>query len=299
MSVFSANAMPARRARRLASTSFGFFLNLASIQVSVGSIGRWKSQDVMPRQKKLRQRNSSRADSPRPFSAVVVSFVMSTGKSCQRSSEPSSIGLRSYPALRRLASLNASRSTMRMPPGRRSSRFIRSAAGFMATRTSRSSPGVNTCSAAKWSWNALTPARVPAGARISAGKSGSVARSFPASADSAVNWDPVTCMPSPESPAKRMTTPRRDSTRLATPDEPSDISNLPEQVYRASRPGATRGGRRSEWSSEVQLGLVPEEPAVEIRLRRVLDDLGAVVGFDQVWTGRGESVVGQEYDAGI
>ena len=55
-------------------------------------------------------------------------------------------------------------------------------------------------------WNAETPKVVPAGARISAGKSGKVARSFPARAVSTVNWEPVTCIPSPESPANRITT---------------------------------------------------------------------------------------------
>ena len=39
----------------------------------------------------------------------------------------------------------------------------------------------------------------------SAGKSGKVARSFPESAVDWVNWLPVSCMPSPESPAKRTT----------------------------------------------------------------------------------------------
>src|SRR4051812_40782141 len=55
-------------------------------------------------------------------------------------------------------------------------------------------------------WKAETPGRVPAGARISAGKSGRVDRSLPTSAEVLVNWVPVSCMPSPESPAKRMTT---------------------------------------------------------------------------------------------
>ena len=46
---------------------------------------------------------------------------------------------------------------------------------------------------------------VPTGARISAGKSGKVARSLPASAVARVNWPPVSWMPSPLSPAKRTT----------------------------------------------------------------------------------------------
>src|SRR5678810_152843 len=58
----------------------------------------------------------------------------------------------------------------------------------------------------KWSWNPDTPARLPAGARISAGKSGKVAMSLPAMAAALVNSVPVSCMPSPESPTNRMTT---------------------------------------------------------------------------------------------
>jgi hypothetical protein len=59
---------------------------------------------------------------------------------------------------------------------------------------------------AKWIWNADTPASVPAGARISAGKSGSVARSLPIRAVAAAKRLPASCIPSPESPAKRTTT---------------------------------------------------------------------------------------------
>ena len=59
---------------------------------------------------------------------------------------------------------------------------------------------------AKWTWKPDTPASVPFGARISAGKSGNVATSLPASAEVLVSWLPASCMPSPESPAKRTTT---------------------------------------------------------------------------------------------
>src|SRR5690606_35309268 len=44
------------------------------------------------------------------------------------------------------------------------------------------------------------------GARISAGKLGSVDRSLPRAAVSDVNRSPVSCIPSPESPANRITT---------------------------------------------------------------------------------------------
>ncbi len=81
-----------------------------------------------------------------------------------------------------------------------------SAAGFIATSTCGESPGVRMSWSAKCSWKLDTPGRVPAGARISAGKLGSVERSLPNPAVSVVKRSPVSCIPSPESPAKRMTT---------------------------------------------------------------------------------------------
>ncbi len=92
--------------------------------------------------------------------------------------------------------------------------FVFSAAGFIATSTSGSSPGVRMSWSAKCSWKPETPGSEPAGARISAGKSGNVAMSFPSSAVSVVNCDPVSCMPSPESPAKRTITWESCSTGL-------------------------------------------------------------------------------------
>jgi hypothetical protein len=87
-----------------------------------------------------------------------------------------------------------------------SSRLAFNAAGFIATRTLGSSPAVKISLEEKLSWKLDTPASVPAGARISAGKSGVVAMSLPASADSEVNCIPTNCIPSPESPANRITT---------------------------------------------------------------------------------------------
>src|SRR3954451_18668845 len=92
-----------------------------------------------------------------------------------------------------------------------SPRLAFSAAGFIATRTSGASPGVRMSREAKWIWNAETPATVPAGARISAGKSGRVARSLPNTAVASVNRLPASCIPSPESPAMRTTTRSRVS----------------------------------------------------------------------------------------
>src|SRR5262245_60356761 len=93
-----------------------------------------------------------------------------------------------------------------MPPVSRSLRLVFRAAGFMATRVLSRSPGVWMSRLLKWTWKPETPARVPAGARISAGKSGKVAMSLPRMAEALVNWVPANCMPSPESPAKRMVT---------------------------------------------------------------------------------------------
>ena len=81
-----------------------------------------------------------------------------------------------------------------------------SAAGFIAIRTSGASPGVRMSWSANCSWKLDTPASVPAGARISAGKFGMVDRSFPKTAVSWVNLSPASCMPSPESPANLMMT---------------------------------------------------------------------------------------------
>src|SRR5436190_21676014 len=58
----------------------------------------------------------------------------------------------------------------------------------------------------KWIWNPDTPAKVPAGARISAGKSGSVLMSLPTRALVSVNCVPANCIPSPLSPQNRMVT---------------------------------------------------------------------------------------------
>ncbi len=100
---------------------------------------------------------------------------------------------------------------MIVPPGRRSRWFTFSAAGFITISTSGASPAVATLVEPKLIWNAETPKVVPAGARISAGKSGKVARSLPASAVTSVKRLPVSCMPSPLSPAKRTTADSTDS----------------------------------------------------------------------------------------
>ncbi len=58
---------------------------------------------------------------------------------------------------------------MSVPPGESSPMFAFSAAGFIATSTPGMSPGVRISWSEMCTWNELTPAMVPAGARISAG----------------------------------------------------------------------------------------------------------------------------------
>ena len=150
--------------------------------------------------------------------------------------------------------MKASRLTISVPPFGRSRRFVRSAAGFIATSTSGASPGVRMSWSAKWSWKPETPGSEPAGARISAGKSGSVEMSLPTSAVSLVKRPPVSCMPSPESPAKRMVTCSSCSTCLATRYTVARTTVMPQ---------AFSGGEQL-----VRIDLVP--PAEEVPLGLVL-----------------------------
>ena len=76
-------------------------------------------------------------------------------------------------------------------PGFRWGKFIFRAAGLNATSASGSSPGVNISIEPNCIWNAETPYVVPAGALISAGNSGKMAKSFPYIAVAKVNWVPI------------------------------------------------------------------------------------------------------------
>jgi hypothetical protein len=122
--------------------------------------------------------------------------------------------------LARSRSTKASVLRMMVPPGSSLSSSFFSAAGFMATSTLGTSPGVRMSWSEICTWKAETPKRVPVGARISAGKSGRVARSLPRMALALVKRSPVSCMPSPESPAKRMIT---WSSGSASPDAPGRV----------------------------------------------------------------------------
>ena len=70
-------------------------------------------------------------------------------------------------------------------------KFFFNAAAFITTNTSQRSPGVKTSVEPKLIWKPDTPASVPKGALISAGKSGNVLKSLPCSAVLFVNWVPV------------------------------------------------------------------------------------------------------------
>ena len=196
---------------------------------------------------------------------------------------PSSSGLAGYPAFCSVRSLNASVSTMIVPPFGTSRTLALSAAGFIATRTSGRSPAVRMSWSAKCTWKPDTPGSEPAGARISAGKSGNVARSFPSIAVSLVKRSPVSCIPSPESPAKRMITPSRCSTRLgAHSPQGSERAGPRARPGRCRAPaiGPSRGAphdpdapRSAGREERVRVDLVdpPEEVAFGVVRRAALD----------------------------
>src|SRR5215210_396711 len=172
----------------------------------MGSIGRVYIQESSPSAKKFFDRSASLGFTPRSLVDSSVIDVIGTCTIRYADSEPSSIGFVWYPALSRFRCSNASSLISSVEPGGMSLMFALSAAGFIATRMFGASPGVRMSWSEMCTWNDDTPAIVPAGARISAGKSGRVARSFPNAALTSVNRSPASCMPSPESPANLMTT---------------------------------------------------------------------------------------------
>src|ERR1043166_2679521 len=139
-------------------------------------------------------------------SAFMVRSPMGTLMAWYLSRVPSSRGLVLQFAFLRSTSPKLSVLTMIRLFGGMSGRLTLSAAGLNATRTSGRSPGVWMSLDENWIWKPETPGSDPAGARISAGKSGNVARSFPRTAVVLVKWPPISCIPSPESPANRITT---------------------------------------------------------------------------------------------
>src|SRR5262249_22206375 len=196
-------------------------------------------------------------------------------------------GVAGYAVFCRFLSLNAARLRMSVPPERRSLRFVFSAAGFIATSTSGWSPGVRMSWSAKWIWKPDTPGSEPAGARISAGKSGSVERSLPNSAVSLVNQEPVSCMPSPESPAKRITTRSMRSTGFVAICGQRSAAVSPRKNASARRAMLGSMTRLSDLMQRDVLGVAPEDTlgfAAEQMAERgvgaaVVVDYGRLIGI--------------------
>jgi hypothetical protein len=207
------------------------------------SVGRLYIHDSRPRANIFLARSLSLRESvAKSASASTSSTSAALGGPCQLSREPSSRGDAAYPTLARLRLENSSVSTMMLAPRGTSARLAFRAAGFIATSTSGASPGVRTSWSAKCNWKLETPGRVPWGARISAGKLGRVAKSLPRPALSAVNRSPVNCMPSPESPAKRMTT-RESRVRTGVSAAEGLLNFLPHSL--AGDPAVSMLGRLS------------------------------------------------------
>ena len=188
-----------------ASASVGALANFAFSQSISGCRSRSNIHSDSPSVHMFLQRSASLLPSPNGFTASSVSCEMLSVITCHLARLPSVSGSASYFAFARLRALNSPWSAITSPPAFSASTLVFSAAGFIATSTSSMSPAVSIAVDPKLIWNADTPNNVPSGARISAGKSGKVARSFPASAVDNVNCPPVSCIPSPESPAKRTT----------------------------------------------------------------------------------------------
>ena len=205
-SVVSPKYQPALNAVMFASRMSGALAKRRSRNEIVDSVGRPYIQDSSPSANMFFARLASLRDSPNSLTASTVMSVSSKACTSYSASESFSSGFSAYAALFRLRVVKSWESTMIVAPFLMSARFALSAAGFIATSTSGESPGVRMSWSAKWTWNDETPGSVPWGARISAGKFGSVERSLPKLAVSWVKRSPVSCMPSPESPAKRMIT---------------------------------------------------------------------------------------------
>ena len=224
-SVVSPKLQPAWKAAMLAFMISGFFANFRSRKAIVASVGRWYSHDRRPSANMFFARSASFLVMSKSSSAVTVIEVSGSAWTRYSSSEPSSTGLDSYPTLARLRLVNSSVLTIRSAPRGRSPRLALRAAGFIATRTLGASPGVRMSWSAKCNWKLDTPGSVPAGARISAGKFGNVDKSLPNAAVSWVKRSPVSCMPSPESPAKRMMTRSSCWTCLVTEEDLLDAQH--------------------------------------------------------------------------
>ncbi|CAO5175846.1 hypothetical protein FAIPA1_30097 [Frankia sp. AiPs1] len=283
---------PARKAAMFAAAISGRFANFLLRNASVPPVGRWYSQLIRPRANMFFARSASFLLTPPlpsvAWTAVMVIEVSGTRWTTYSSSVPSVSGSVAYPAFFRFPLVNASVLTMRFAPEGRSFRFAFSAAGFIATRTSGASPGVRMSWSEKCNWNPDTPAGVPAGARISAGKSGSVDRSLPNVAVSLVNCSPVSCIPSPESPAKRTTT--RSSRRVSLSLTCSDTFSNLLGYHTSLAAAAMRCVRRAEALRELGHGLPIGPELDDLRFSAlVVIDCQLCVYMRAPWFGRSTS----------
>ena len=165
----------------MASRTGGLSANFFSIQSIDGSVGRPYIQDTRPSANRFLQRAASRGVMPvdplggahrhrghrHAEDLVVVERVVLERVRLVAGLAQVVVGEAVLVDDHRAALLERGRGC------------VISAAGFIATSTFGWSPGVRMSREAKWIWKAETPCGVPAGARISAGKSGSVARSLP------------------------------------------------------------------------------------------------------------------------
>ena len=266
----------------LASASTGFLRNLSFSHWISGARSRSNIHSARPSVHMFLQRRASLLPSPNGLTASSVSALISKAITSHLARLPSSSGETAYFAFSRLRLVNSPLSAMISPPGLSACTLVFSAAGFIATSTSGASPAVSIAVDPKLIWNAETPNSVPCGARISAGKSGNVARSLPASAVERVNCPPVSCIPSPESPAKRTTT---ASGSGALPDDagdwvlastvaivfldpgPPQNGAVPCRVRIWARPKPLHPGRRN---SENLSGAKPPVPSAKRRRARLV-----------------------------
>ena len=160
---------PARNTLMFASAISGFFLNFARSIFSASVRSRSYIQHTNPSASMFLQRSMLLLSIPLSASVAWHSDVMGQGTTSHvmPSSAMGSLVLNS--AFARSFSVNESMSMIIAPVGLQCLYCVLSAAGFIATSMSHSSPGVSTLSAPMCTWNPETPVSTPCGARISAG----------------------------------------------------------------------------------------------------------------------------------
>ena len=152
-----------------ASAISGFFANFVRNIFSASSRSRSYIQQTSPNASMFLHRRILLLSMPLSASVAWHNDVIGHGTTSHviPSSAIGSSVLNS--ALARSFSVNESLSMMMAPVGLQCLCCVFSAAGFMATSMSHSSPGVSTLSAPMCTWKPETPVSTPCGARMSAG----------------------------------------------------------------------------------------------------------------------------------